>query len=374
MTTRTASIALAAMATLGSLPAAWAQNAPPGTVQLYGSVTAGYSHKTHQTGGGSLDEIANSQLFASLLGVRATESLGGGMTALIRLEAGVNADTGLTGATVAGVNKFFNRQSFVGLGLGQAGTLTLGRQFHAATDRAIQVLDPYNLGGTSIHSTPLALHGVNRFVGNDSRADNSIKYRFTLPSLGLTAGVSKAFAEGPAGSSAWSADLGQTTRTYGLGLYTIKFNSPNVIAATGHRPEYTAYGLGGNVNLGVVRPYLHYMQTKQDPNTATGAQTKNKILALGLAAPVGPQVMLKGTWTHDKGTNLNGVAARNGSKDTLVASAEYLFSKRTSAYVAYTQSKFKDGYKLDPLNIAALGRDPAASNVSMYTFGMRHDF
>jgi predicted porin len=87
-----------------------------------------------------------------------------------------------------------------------------------------------------------------------------------------------------------------------------------------------------------------------------------------------PALTLKAALTHDKGTDLNGVAGRDGSKVTTVASAEYALSKRSSLYAALFSNRFADGYELDPVNIAALGRDPAASSTNGFSLGVRHDF
>lgn len=340
-------------------------------VQVYGSLTAGIVHRSHLVGGGSVDELGNSPLAASLLGLRGTEDLGGGMSAVFRLESALFPDLGNAGATVAGVSKFWNRQSFVGIGAGKAGTLTLGRQFHAATDRVIQALDVYNVGGTSLHVTPLALFGVNRFVGNDSRADNSLKWRINGPD-GLTGALSYGLHEGTGGSS-WSADIGQTTRDHAVGAYVYQVKSPTLVAATGARPEHRAWGLGGNVQLGPVRPYVHWMDSRVDASTATGSRQRNQILSLGLRGSVGTTV-LKAAWTHDKARSLNGVAGRDGTKNTVVVSAEYFLSRRTSLYATAFESRYTGGYRLEATNLAALQRDPASARAPGQSIGIRHDF
>jgi predicted porin len=348
--------------------------AQAGAVQIYGSLAVAVSHRNHQVGNASLTDQSNSQLFNSYLGFRGTEDLGGGLSAMFRLEGALAPDVGNMGATVAGNSKFYNRQSHVGLNMGSAGTLTLGRQFHAGVDRAVQSLDVYNLAGSSLFSTPLAVFGGNRYVGNDSRVDNSLKYRINLPA-GLTVGASKGLGEqaDSSGGGSWSLDVAQITPRYALGVYTMNYRSPNTIAATGARPTYQVWGLGGNVDVGFGRLYVHYMNNEADATTATGVSTVNRISVLGLSVPVGATT-LKAAWTHDKAKGLNGVAGRDGAKDTLVMSAEYAFSRRTSVHAAYFLNRFKDGYKLDPVNLAALGRDPAASSVAMVSVGMRHDF
>lgn len=246
-----------------------------GGIQIYGTMAAGVTHRSNTSGGGSINELGNSPLTASLIGFRGTENLGGDMTALFRLESALNTDTGTVGATVAGSGKFWNRQSFVGIGMGSGGTVTLGRQFHASTDRVIQALDVYNVGGTTLHVTPLALFGVNRFAGNDSRVDNSVKWRVNGPE-GVTGAVSYGMSEGTGGSS-WSADVGQSTTAYALGAYIYQVKSPTPIVTTGDRPEHRTWGLGGNFQLGPLRPYVHWMDSQVDATTATGSRQRNHI-------------------------------------------------------------------------------------------------
>ncbi len=355
-----------AVAALAGSGAVQAQAQAAGPIQVYGQLTAGVTHKDHQTGGTSVTDVTNSQFAASLLGVRGTEDLGGGMGAVFRLEHGINADTGAaTSAT-----KFWNRQSFVGLNLNPMVTVTIGRQFHAATERAIQSLDVYNLGGTTLAVTPLALFGVNRFVTNDSRADDSVKVRLRGPS-GLTAGVSAAADDG-AGRS-YSLDVAQVTPGYTVAGYAVKFESPT-ITANGTKPTHQVWGLGGNAPIGPVRAYVHFMASQLDPSAVGRVVQKNKILALGANWQATPVTSVKASYTHDKGTAINGVNGRNGNKDTWVVSAEYFLSKRTSVHAGWFTNRFGDGYKLDPANIAALGRDAAASSTSGYTAGIRHDF
>lgn len=363
---------LLALAGLAAATVAGAQSAS--TVQVYGQVTAALTHRDHQTGASSVTEVGNSQFAASLIGFRGTEDLGGGMSAVFRLEAGFATDTGVTGATIGTANKFFNRQSFVGLNLSPAATVTLGRQFHAATDRVIQTLDLFNVGGTTLAVTPHALFGVNKFSGNDARADDSLKLRLRGPA-GLTGAISGSFNETGAGRhlGSYSLVLAQVTPGYAVGAYVVNFQSPTV-AANGTRPRHKALGFGGNTALGPVTAYLHWMDARLEPSAAGRVEQKNIVLHLGANWQLASNTALKLGAYHDKGTALNGVVGRNGTKDTLIAMGEYSLSKRTSVHAAWVSNRFADGYKLDPTNIAALGRDPNASSTRWVTLGMRHDF
>lgn len=364
-------IAATVLAATLSAPA-WAQSAS--SVQVYGQMTGGLTDRDHQTGGGHLREAGPSQFAASLIGLRGGEDLGGGLGAVFRLESGIGPDVGTAGGTVAGTNKFWNRQSFVGLNFGSAATLTLGRQFHAATERVVQSLDVYNVGGTSLAVTPLALFAVNKFVGNDSRADDSIKLRVFGP-VGLTAGFSASLNETTAGRglAAYSFEAGQVTKAYTVSAYLVDFEAP-AVAANGTRPRHKAVGFGGNLPIGSLTAYLHWLDSKLDPSAVGRVEQKNRILHLGLNWMLTPEVSLKFAAYHDKGTAMNGVAGRDGTKDTLIASAEYAFSKRTSVHAGVISNRLADGYTLDPTNIAALGRDPNASSTRWLTAGIRHNF
>lgn len=346
-------------------PSAQAQSAD--TVQVYGQATAGFTSRNHVTNGGTLNEIGNNLLAASVLGFRGTENLGGGMSALFRLETGLNMDTGApTSAT-----KYWNRQSFVGMNIGPAVTVTLGRQFHAGADRAIQSMDVYNLGGTSLLNTPLGLFGVNRFAGNDTRVDNSIKLRVRGP-MGLTGGLSTGLRE-ETGRSV-SADIAQITPAYVVGAYTIRFKSITPVATTGVVPEHAVWAVGGQLPLGAARLYLHYVNSSLDATVAGRRTQTNRILAPAASYQATDFLVLKAAYTHDSGKDLNGIADRNGSKNTTVLSAEYYLSKRTSLNAVLFRNQFTGGYKLESVNIAAMGRDPAASSMQGVSMGVRHDF
>lgn len=336
-------------------------------LQLYGQATAGLSYRNNIKDRGTLTDVANNQLAASFIGIRETENLGGGNSVIVRLEAGLNIETG--SPTNAG--RFWNRQSFVALNFGPDVTLSLGRQFHAGADRAIQSLDVFNLGGTSLLNTPLGLFGVNRYSGNDTRVDSSAKLRIRGPA-GVTAGLSVGLSE-ESGRSV-SADIAQITPSYVLAAYAVRFRAPSGVTSTGERPVHEVWGAGGQLPLGNFRLYLHYLNSTLDATTAAGRTQTNRILVPAISYQVNNNLLLKAAYTRDVGNDLNGVVARDGSKDTTVLTAEYFLSKRTSVNLVLSNNQFANGYIQEAVNIAAMGRDPTASSMQGVSFGMRHDF
>lgn len=360
---------------ISSLALAASAFAQTSTVQVEGSVGAGLTYKNHQTGSGTLKEVSPNLLVASYLRFGGVEDMGGGIKGIFRLESSLNMDTGNPGGNGAGGSKFFNRQSWVGVDMGSAGVITLGRQFHAATDRAIRTYDVYNVGGTSLHSTPLGLFGVNRFNGNDTRVDNSVKYRFGMPGVidfAASYGFGEVTGNGSLGRS-YSIELSQTTAVYSVGASIVNFNAPATVGNTGFLPNHELISVGGNIKLGAFRPYAAYYKSKLDSTVAGRLTQKNSILDLGLAWSMA-NVTIKANYIDDKGTSLNGLAGRDGKKRTMVGSVEYALSKRTSLNAALFNNRFSDGYKLEANNLAGLSRDPNAASVTGYSAGIVHAF
>ena len=376
---------------LAALTASMGAFAQTSSVTLYGQVAAAIEYKDHQGAGagGNQWSLGNNEFYVSHFGLRGSEDLGGGMKAIFRLESGFNTDTG----TNTTATKFWNRQSFVGLDMGQAGTVTLGRQFSAAVDRVVRTLDPYNAGGQGLITTPIALFGVNRFaangttyIANDNRTDDAVKYRVSMPSLGLEAGASYGYDDG-AGRS-YSADVAQTTKEYAIGAAYQKYESPTQLS-NGAVPKATTFLIGGNVTFGgTFKVYLSYVDNKLDSATAlTGPSTHNKITILGARYTVAPNIDLSATWYGDKGTDLrnplgNATAGRDGKKNTYIAAVDYYLSKRSLINVAYFRNDLKDGYALDATSATALSGATHAGGIAPFGFsafsgfmvGIRHAF
>ena len=358
------------------------------SVQMYGQVTAAVTTLNHQGAGngGSLTYVGNNEFAYSILGFRGNEDVGDGIKALFRLETGINSNNGtISTPQSTAPQKLFNRQSYLGLNFGDAGEITLGRQFSAAVDRAIRTMDIYNLAGVSAKNTPTALFGVNKFASAaangtaatatpafDNRVDDSIKYRLNVPSAGLQLGASFGFNDG-AGRN-YTFDIGQGNKDYQLGLMWEKYEAPFTFV-TG-RPVQDTYMLGGNFALGPTRIYISYLDNKADTAIAAQAgspQQENKLWHLGARWTVMPSLDLTAALYSDKGTAINNVAGRNGTKTTWMASADYYFSKRTSVNLAAFSNQLRDGYRLDPINgslLAGHATSPAAPTTGDALLGL----
>src|ERR1044072_252963 len=93
-----------ALGIVGLAGAASAQS----TVTLYGLVDMYMEHG--KVGASSLNRLSSGGLYGSRWGMRGTEDLGGGLSAVFNLESGFSADTGVPGQG----GLAFGRNSFVG--------------------------------------------------------------------------------------------------------------------------------------------------------------------------------------------------------------------------------------------------------------------
>ncbi|MEG2962583.1 MAG: porin, partial [Janthinobacterium sp.] len=156
-------------------------------VAMYGIADLGVVSESGGAGGRVL-KLTSGIANGSRLGFKGSEDLGGGMTAIFTMDAGILADTG---ASAQG-GLLFGRQAFVGLA-GAAGTLRLGRQY-TFIDSSLGALDPFYLGFAGRMSNVFT-------AGYISRVDNSITYSSPVRG-GLSGELAYGFGEVPGDASA----------------------------------------------------------------------------------------------------------------------------------------------------------------------------
>lgn len=332
-------------------------------LKIAGTLSTGVGLRTHQVGG-TLRELNNGLTSQSMLSLQGDEDLGGGSKASFNLESAVGVDTGTGGASVAGQGKFWNRQATVGLQQGPF-TLTLGRQFTSAVQRVVDSLDVYAVGGSNA-AAPLGFIGINRYLG-DNRVDNSVKLGFKQGAFETSATVAAGEGRGRSFSGE-AAYLGAEFRLAALGAH---YDAPDALRIGGRRPGQTFWGLGAGTRIAGWDLIASYFGMELE---ALGKPTEGHHVAkFDVAHPMG-RWLFKANFTHDRATDLQGVAGRKGSKQTWVASLDYFFARNVRAVMAAAWNQYSEGYRLDPLNIAALGRAPNADSTSSFWLGMRLGF
>lgn len=275
------------------------------SVTLYGVVDIGIARESGGAGGVVTKLDGSGMHSGNRWGVRGTEDLGGGLSAIFVLENGFNLDTGATAQGGLG----FGRQSFVGL-KGGFGTVTAGRQYtpHWA---AVDSLDP--LDGITGGSFNLLRRTV--------RTDNTVLY--SSPDLaGFTGQLAYGFGEVANNSSAsrvWGASLG-----YARGPVLVKaahHNGRNAADTDSTRNNF----LGGRFDFGVARAFAGY-QTERGTGTTHAAS-----LLLGVQVPMGPHTLMASV------IRKNDKAATNADARMLGLAYTYTLSRRTNFYASWVR-------------------------------------
>ncbi len=153
------------------------------SVTLYGLIDEGLDY-TNNVRGHSLYAMSSGDGYGSRWGLKGTEDLGSGLSAIFQLENGFNVNRGTLGEE----GQEFGRQAFVGLSSSAVGTLTLGRQY----DSLVDYLAPLTINGSwggAMFSHPYD----NDNTDNTFRINNSVKYA-SVNYGGFTFGGAYAFS------------------------------------------------------------------------------------------------------------------------------------------------------------------------------------
>ncbi|NRR33700.1 porin [Oxalobacteraceae bacterium] len=295
-------------------------------VEIYGVLDVGLH--TGVSDGVRSTRLDSSPVAPSRFGFQSMEDLGGGLKALVRIEGGINADTG---ASTAGT--LFGREAYVGL-QGGAGTVQLGLNytpmFFAYVSYAQGDLNTFSWG-----------NATNNFVflptikqGNSLRYTSPALANFTLraihalgnegaagqpANLGKTSGVGLQYRAGPL-----AADLDYLRQNYAASATL----TPTTAVGTGN---YALFGM--SYDFGILKPALLYQRHRgsADVLTAIGASFANpdndyyELNTLIRSSPLGTILLSFGQYRKQ--------ADSSGNARSYAARYDYRLSKRTGLYV-----------------------------------------
>ena len=290
-------------------------------------------------------------------GLRGTEDLGGGLSAIFNLEGGINVDTGASSSAT----KLFDRAAVVGL-RGDFGTVTLGRQTTVLADALVGV-DPLssrfasfnpNVAIAALSAPRLAIEfGPAGAATGSFRLDNSVKYLGKFGDVSVRA--MHAFGE-QAGNSGNLSSTGVSaayqTANYAANLAYAQFKN-----ATG----LTLKGYFGGVSgmLGDTRLSLTY--GSHEAETTATAKTRNSTLGLGGTIPLTASMDL--ILSHYQVKRTRTALVDDGFNRT-IAFLEYKLSKRSKVYAELDRTGWKNNYQ-------GVGLKSSATGVSL---GVMHTF
>jgi len=302
---------------------------------------------------------------SSRWGIDVSEKLGGGMTAIGKLESDIDA----SGET----SSQNTRNRYVGLS-GGFGTVLAGT--HDTPFKAVSrdtELFPEMVGDTR----NLVSSGGNGALGWDLRPANVLVY--ATPNLG---GFTATYAYS-ADSTAVAGTEDNRRRADSLGLKfvqgplyvnfayeTHRFNS----IADGGNPTEKGYRLGASYNFGAFKLVGMYQDLKDQGGVASGSQSvKRKSWNIGGAFTAGNNVFKAQYVKADKLSNQSlGTSGDNTGAKMWAIGWDHLFSKTVKAYVAYAKTD-NDSAATFTVNAGghgdtiapAAGNDPQAWSVGM---------
>ena len=330
------------------------------SVAVYGLIDATIGSKNHVTADGArLTGIQTAWFSGNRIGFTGTEDLGGGLSAIFKLESEYLIATGE--ADTPGVP--FNRDAWVGLNSKEFGQFTLGRQNTLPRDFAQIYGDAYGStlglgegGFTNNNNFKQIIFYAGSATG--TRYDNGLVWKKVFGN-GVVAGVGYQLGE-VAGNFAKNTSKAAAIGYNGKDFLVSGFvNEANVNNFT-----HKSYSVGGSYLLPMVRlnaGYFHYTAEQG----LLGARKDNAYTVSGKFAPsglmdyeLGYQVMKTANGAINKGgSTINAYAdgssaptTGTGKKSTLYGSAFYHLSKRTELYVAADYMKLADGYKVAGTN------------------------
>ena len=372
---------LVAVAVAGVLAAPLAAQAQTANVTLYGRLNIDYElvngkQAPDAAGNQSNPSVSRLSSNSSRLGVRGTESLGGGLNAIFQIESNVSGDTG--NSSTSGLA---SRETFVGL-QGAWGTFKMGK-FLMPYDDLHPIFGNVPTYTTSILSTAdLWSQGtLSKFAGGfDARLGNSLRYDSPVWSgFNFSSQVSlrdsSGFADnvGPSANPAnpiLGGDNGdhasEVRHAYVFGIAGYYNNGP-IQAGLGYERNVKVRNysvIGGTLNandwaltataaynFGVVRPAIVYERLNYEvpPLLATtGSNMQNltrNLWGVTATAPVGPGAVYfawnlarHGAGSAPDGSRVGGLTKGENTQSTQwELSYTYPLSKRTQVYAGYVK-------------------------------------
>jgi predicted porin len=387
--------ALAAIVLASTSGAAMAQS----SVTLYGIIDEGFLINNNAKGSQQYGLISGSDS-GSRWGIKGSEDLGGGLSAIFDLQGGFNSSTGALGQN----GDLFGRQVFVGLAASRWGSLTLGRQYPTGYDYVgnLTASPQWALGGAGYGAHPSDLDNLD----GTYRLNNSIKYKspsfdgFSFGAMYSLGGVAGDFSRNQFYSLAAGYNYGPLV----IAAEYTAVNNPNfalygnkagdsatgsnmsgpVISgfATAGSQDVAAAGANytiGNATLGAVYSHTSFNNLGATAVTGlTGPALKGtavfNIVEVSGKYMITPSLQVAAAYSYTAGGSLDGKSgARYNQVDLGV---DYNVSKRTDFYLVgiYQGTSGHDSTGADAVAQVAFTTQSSSDRQFVAVAGIRHKF
>ncbi|MHB9834320.1 porin [Paraburkholderia terrae] len=355
------------------------------SVTLYGVLDDGLNY-TSNAGGHHAFAMVSGDTAETSFGLKGSEDLGGGLSAIFTLESGVNLNSGQLNQG----GRLFGRQAFVGLSSTSAGTLTLGRQYDATVD----MWSPFTAAGNSIGD--LAAHPFdNDNADYDFRLGNSVKYVSpTLYGFQLEGVYGFSNTTNFSANRAYSAGLTYSAGPLSLAVAYLHLNGVGTTAdgavssdAVFVAPKQQNIDAGVkwtfSENANVSLAYSHVDVTSPAanayaPNIGTQTWTSWKFDNIEINGQYYfmPDLSLTGAYTFTHGRLESDAGSDSPNWHQVALMLNYSLSKRTSVYVqgAWQHTNASTGTDLDAAHIIGSSGLSSSGNQVVARIGLSQKF
>ena len=338
-------LAIASALTVPALALAETSNA-----NVYGQVNVSYDFtKTGGSNGTNVNKVSTNE---SRFGLKGSEDLGDGLSAVWQIEQAISVDTG--------GDQLASRNTFAGLSSKSAGTVILGRNDSPAK-LATRKLDVF--GDTTADNRALLGKGNAAGSGFDPRLDNVIMY--TSPDLnGFKAAIAYSnLTESNTNSTQAKLNTVSLSGTYDVAPFyaALGYEKHELTSTTDEKA--TKLGLGYKMDS----LQVNFIYEKIDDDTVGATNKDHNAYYLAGVYSFGNDAV-KAAYTKSKSiTNIANTGAKQWS-----LGYDHNMSKRTKLYALYTKldndSAQNYGMKFNA-SASGAGADPSA-----FSFGMKHSF
>jgi len=314
------------------------------SVSVYGAI--GYGIEQNDVNGVSTTTATQGTngLGTSLIGLRGSEDLGGGLKANFNMEGGFNTPDGTLGSaaasssSAANTNQLFNRQSWVGLSSAKLGTVQFGRQATATKD-----IEGFGDFGSNLMDVGASVDSYTDRFASTARYETPVISGFKAV-ITNTAAMDQTAA-------ASQLDAGQVINAYNIqysaGNLKLAYGEANSKKSNGFKANNTLWG--ASYNAGFATFEAAYQTEKPDANGT------DKLTQLAAIIPVGKQYDIRVAYAE-----LDIAGATNTDIDYLGVMGVYNMSKRTRAFIGYRDASYGTGGE--------------ASDAKLTTVGLIHSF
>ncbi|WP_159913557.1 porin [Pantoea sp. 18069] len=289
------------------------------------------------------------------------EDMGGGLSALVKLENGFNADTGTTASST-----FFDKQAFLGL-QGTWGTVRMGRLYTPSFATLALVGDPTATYGVFTATNLMETHGV--------RLNNGIIYNspgfnpWTYARKGFYGALAHYFGESPTGGASRNSATGFSLGYGQAGLSVeISHHQSNLYTNATLDVDAKSTIFAANYKWAQARLFFAYSDNSAR-NVITQAKTKdNTDILLGISYPLS-----SGTLSASYIRKDNQLLPGNDAYQ-IGAMYEHFLSKRSKVTLGFARIHNRNPARPHRISNGYAGTTAVTAGTTAITLGMTHRF